>query len=523
MEIHSSALPIIKKRMSPMKRFLTVAFLFTISLPVAATTLTFSIQPDVPVSNDDIAVVITGELTGGDVITDTLISINENSITASVYIDRCIGICPSLLESVSIKIPCGKLAAGNYTLSTFIHTVYDTAARPDTVTQSNTMQFNVRPLNEDVPRLVGFHVSDHGWKDDTHLSYYFTNGDTLSVVSVFEQHCCARFVADVSIPDDTLTVTLRDTGVDMCDCGHDRFYATVSLTNVATSDLPIRIVHKSVNYPDDEVVTILHTNTTAPALCINTGDSTTGGFRLFVDDTWFEYEINSPFITTADMLRLQPNPEFSVGADSYLYIDDIVYLTQTEHERSDAVDTLEHFENESLSEWTLKKFRDGSNLDYTTISTNSSNVMKMTYSNQLDGGCSNYIYKTLPASGTDNKNGRLILHAATVSPDDITGCPTAYSLTHLSDERISIRVNRNCRSSVLLEYTPPASFSGNTIILSLFTLQGQLVLHRTLHRTNESVNTFRTTLAGSSGASGNYIACFSSPDEYVRQLILLAR
>jgi hypothetical protein len=510
-----------------MKSLLSIIFLFSISLSVAATSLSTSIQPDVPSQDDAIAVVMTGELTGGDKITDTAVSVTGNSITVSVSVAPCIGICPSLLELVSIQLPCGKLAAGDYTLHTFIYTVYDTAATPDTVTETNTTQFTVHPSQEDVPRMVGFHVSDHGWKDDTNMSYYFTNGDTLSVVSVFEQHCCALFTADVSIPDDTVTVTLRDTGVDMCDCGHDRFYATVSLTNVTIGHLPIRIVHTSANYPDYEVVTMLHTNTTSPAVCINNADSTTAGFRLFVDDTWFEYEINSPFITAAGLLRLQPNPEFPVGTDHYLYIDDIVYLTLTEYNQIDAIDTLEDFENEPPSEWTLKRFRDGSSLDYTTISTDSSNVLKMTYSNQLDGGCSNYMYKTLPSHETDNKNGRLILHAATVSPHDITGCPAAYPLTHSKSGRITMRVNRNHQPSILLEYIPPASFTGNSITLSVFTLQGRQVFHRTLHRTDGTVNSFRTTMgkhtAGSSGASGNYIVRFSSPDEQLRQCILLAK
>ncbi len=302
-----------------MKQASAFTVIFLIFICSAVYSFSTYVQPGIPNEKDDIFIIVDGGLSGGATIIDSGVTVSENSITVSIAIEPCTdSICPALYEIVSLSFPIGKLSARTYMLNTFIYYIYDTttSSPPDTSGENYSGSFEVFADSEPVPRLVGLYVTNHEEKDEYYTGcYYFTNGDTLSVVAVFEVHCCAQFTSDLSFSGDTLIVTLEDTSEAPCSCV-GQHYVTSAIANIENDKQPVKVIFKSEWYNPEFSPFIA--DISKPAVCINIQDSTEAGFKLFIDSRWFEYEINSPFISSANVLRLQPNTDFVAYDSNFL-------------------------------------------------------------------------------------------------------------------------------------------------------------------------------------------------------------
>ncbi len=425
-----------------------------------------------------------------------------------------------------MRFPCGKLSEGAYDIITFIHTIYDTSDTPDTLTDIDTTSFMVYSNSDSIPRIVGFYTSHRGQKDNYEYNYYYKNGDTLSIVAVFEEHCCALFVADFIQIDDTLLITVQDTGQDNCDCGRYRFYVTVAIANIDIPNPIIRIVRKDVW--GQNFISSFIADTSKPAVCISLQDSTKIGFKLFIDSTWFGYEICSPFINGAELLRLQPNPYISATDTNYLYLDDIILIGTDliAYYEITKIDTLEDFENYVEKEWNLVKFRDGSSLEREVVSTDSSYVFKLTYSNIVNGSCSNYIWKPLKSKWEYEEGvSRILIHASLMPPEESTPVIKNSAYSRTIENEINVIPNPFIINSRIIIKTPQ-TFYGDKIKLSILNLQGREINSIDVLRKNINDNIFDTVWNGldKSGqpvSPGSYIIKITAPGINMKKSIIV--
>ena len=101
----------------------------------------------------------------------------------------------------------------------------------------------------EVPQLAGFYSSIHGGMLQRPFpetrTYYYSNGDTLSVVLVTGADCCAQFTASVQYADYPMAVTFADTSTMECDCGDRLFHITAAIENIAAASIEIQVYQTS--------------------------------------------------------------------------------------------------------------------------------------------------------------------------------------------------------------------------------------------------------------------------------------
>ena len=466
-----------------MKKYPPRVFLYALLLFYRVYSDSTYVLPSMPAQGESTFIAVEIDLFGGADLLDRGLTVagHKIAVTVSVSASCSDSICPALWEKELVLLPCGPLPAGICTTMTAIQT--------GNTVKTDTICFRVYENPGTLPRISGFRMSRHAFKNGVSKNYYYTCNDTLSVVAAFNDHCCAEFIADCTGKGDTIGITLLDTGKDMCDCGRNTFYATVSMVNVPTPNPVVRIVRRNLFDRVDAPPFVA--DTTRPALCINPLDSVSPGYRLFVDSSWFDYEISTPVITQAAFLRLQPNRSFAAPTPNHLYVDHIVYCNMREYAGEEQIDTVENFEIYSAADWKEILFRDGSSLENEVLSTDSSHVLKITYSNTINGSCSDYFWRraSVQVPSAAHVSGKINLHASLAPPKGPTAVTTRTGST---DRRmVDIQILSDGRAPFIgCHGRIPESFAGNSLTVSIVTLHGRTAGSFTVSRKHPRSNEF---------------------------------
>jgi hypothetical protein len=408
-----------------------VLAVWVLALPCHA--LVTSVDPLLPTAGDSTYVFLQGYLGGGDQILDSSVRVSHDTVAARVSIEPCTGPCPMSLRTVRVRLNAGTLAAGTYRLLTITRTIFDTSStRPaDTTTDTSRTSFTVYPATTSPTRLVASYATLHGIGSDTG-SYYYTNGDTLSVVGLHADQCCAQHKAAAYVNGDSVVVVFADTSEALCDCMASSSYClTAALSPAPVGNPKVVLKYRSAYASADETLYRFTADHAASAVCLSVQDSTNPGFRLFVDTSWFRYEIVSPVVSRLATLRLQPNPAFPAFAESHLYLDDIAVDTASAPALSwapvsAALDTLDDFEHYYAGDWQVVGIRDSSVLNPYWVLYNEKHLLEVSYSNHATGSESNYMWKSLGAATPVHSLTRIQLWATTKAPEGATAsrlCP----------------------------------------------------------------------------------------------------
>ncbi len=404
---------------------LAKALVFVFAMATVCLGFEGSVRPSVPSVDDEVTVMVTGTIGGGDNIIDMSWAMQDTTLTVSVAVEMCVGVCIESLQPVAVRVPVGRLGQGTYRLLT-LQLMIDTVAG-DTAVYGDTTWFLVAAAGI-FPRVVGTYWRQVDEEFDT-VSYWFTNGDTFSAVGVVWEDCCARLLGEVSYWDDTaMEVTLTDTSTLMCDCADRPTLVTIAIANMSPNWL--RVVHSRWGGFGRDVVSESFAGFHYPGLAINLSAHDSPGFVLAVDSTWRRYEITSTLVGQPQFIRLGPNPVSPAPDTQQLYVDSVAFEATT----------LEGFGTYDSTAWTFVRHRDGSWLEFVAYVKEADPYLGILYGNSVSGSgqCSNYAWRPLsePLHGADT--ARIQLSASLKNPGGSVAAVMQHRVARSGTPRIAL-------------------------------------------------------------------------------------
>ena len=372
-------------------------FLLTAMVRLNAASIWSRVAPDLPTENDSIAAIASFKTSQEIQFYNSAVSWSNDTVRVTLSYEK---ISSSLLHGTIVitdTVGIGRLAQEKYTLlfkMRIIQVVFceTVPCDPEAVDSlCDTVSFRVAPPSQQMPILSGFDLNLRpGMVSGTTIPpkiYRYTNGDTLSIGMIHRAGCCAHYTPYLAECGDTLVVAIRDIS-EPCECGSRMACATAMISNMTKTYRYARLtLFSGSTYSSGHSVNYnISLDTAAPSLCVNMMDTVNEGLRLYVDSSWFAYEIVAPLLGEATYLRLQPGGGSHVKSNyQYLYADSIF-----------AADGLtEEFNDTDFSEsnWTVVRLRNGVVIQPKTLASGNGRLLEICYADLNDEGNTSAMYR----------------------------------------------------------------------------------------------------------------------------------
>jgi len=348
--------------------------------------------PGSPSQQDTVTIVSAGYLQIGGLVIDSQFSRSGNQFKMSYIFRPDINI--DYVSRVNRAKVVGKLPAGVYTIITSTVSIDTSTSVPDTERYLDTAIFRVAAANAAVARIVGVNCNSESRdvRGDNPFSYYYWNGDTLSVAVAFPlQEMPYGFAVNASLHADTLDFTILDT--TMQSMGMPMAYlVTGSLSPVKPAKYFLRVRYQRRSCANPYIKTDFHRSTvdcSQEGLTFSIKKAGDAEFTLFPADTDmndYAYLLISPFFDTLRVAGFQPNPRCAAPRHPNIFLGAMTADDGTQ---------VENWESYAKSKWHYVQAQQGDALTFDTVSANGGHMLKVAYSNSAGQAVRSYIYRNL--------------------------------------------------------------------------------------------------------------------------------
>lgn len=464
------------------------------------------VQSGSPTELDTISIVSAGYFQSNGLVTDSSFSRSGNQFRISYTVRQD----TQYIERLNRTRKIGRLAAGNYTIIT--STLYLSTSEqnlPDTEHFIDTAIFRVTNANTPNPIFTGSYSESNSSSvpGDNSLSYYYTNGDTLSVAVVFPLNSMPPgFLISPSLHSDTIDFVIVDTTLFEASMPMP-YVVTGSIAPVKPARYFLRVQYQRRSCINPYKLPNFHSSTidcTREGLAFSIKKAGSVDFTFFPVDTEindYSYLIFSPFLDTFRVLSFQPNPLCKIPQHPNILIG---AMTADWTQVAD-------WESYNKNDWHYEQVQQSDILHFDTLSIESSRKLKITYSNNSGQAVKSYIYRNLDSIIVIN-NPSIRLSASFVSPEN--SAINNNRREHAGNSTLSPLRIRYSGSHILISM-PRSTFSltgGNIdrIHFNVTDLQGRII--RTVESIPFEMNSQRITAvwdecnaAGTRVPAGTYL------------------
>lgn len=353
------------------------------------------VDPDIPTAQDSVFILSKGYISYGGVF-DSSFSFSGNNILINYSVVDSI---PLYHYTINKKKSIGRLSAGNYriiTTTVFKHT--EGSPPLSEGLESDTINFTVVEATAKPAEIVGFSYSNNypgvGGAENIVGSYYYWNGDTLSVAVGFGAGDINNYIAHLSMQSDTFTIDLADT-----DFGSPALVQTIlcvtSISPVTPGTYPVKINYRSLS-GFSGINKIINFNTLTAdckkeGIGISLKNPGTSEFILYLNPVLNLYVIYSPFLDTLKTFSLQPNPHFKVTGTHSIFIGYPSFESLTG--RWDPIELWDSTYHKS--DWPYTSVQATDHIAYDTLGLGDGTIFRIDYSSDNNDTVLSYTYRTI--------------------------------------------------------------------------------------------------------------------------------
>jgi hypothetical protein len=370
------------------------------------------VQSGSPTERDTISIVSAGYFQSNGLVTDSSFSLSGNQFRISYTVKQN----TLFIDRLNHTRKIGKLAAGNYTIIT--STLYLSTSDqnlPDTEQFIDTATFRVTNANTPNPIITGSYSESNSYSvpGDNSLSYYYFNGDTLSVAVAFPLNSMPPgFLISSSLHSDTIDFIIIDTTLFQASMPMP-YVVTGSIAPVKPAKYFLRVQYQRQSCINPFKLPNFHSNIidcTREGLAFSIKKAGSVDFTFFPVDTEindYSYLIYSPFLDTFRVLSFQPNPLCKIPQHPNILIG---AMTADWTQVAD-------WESYNKNDWHYEQVQQSDIFHFDTLTIDYSRKLKITYSNISGQAVKSYIYRNLDSIIVIN-NPAIRLSASFVSTEN---------------------------------------------------------------------------------------------------------
>lgn len=358
-----------------------------------------SVYPEIPTEQDSVVIETRGFYSYGSLLGSSHAQIGNEFLVDYLVRDTIINRDYRSLDQWQI----GKLPIGNYSIITSSGNIQKrlNPSGPgyifDTLQYKDTFNFQIVPVGTSIPKIISWRyknqLDDNFYLNvnDTYpkCSYYYWNDDTLSIAAAFATGGSGyRFQLRSAFYRDTLSIYIIDTSIAYL-ATLDKYLIVASLFPVTKGVFPITINYKGVTPVSMRFTTdkYLQLSVDYRAKGIGLGFKKAGipEFILYPDSILNRYYIFSPFLDSAKLLSIQPNPHYQpLGMDSM-----IIGTANYEYK------LMQKWTSFNKSEWNYVRQQSADSLFFDTTTIWGSPSLNLRYSNKNNDTVTSYITRNL--------------------------------------------------------------------------------------------------------------------------------